>query len=283
MGALPSSLTTAGAILAAMAILAAIETAVPLRASGRSRRAHLAPNLALTLVAFATNALLHGALGLALIWQRSRGGGLLPQLPLSAPLAAALALLALDLSFYLGHVAMHKIPLLWRFHRVHHSDPVVDVTTTIRQHPGESVIRFALLATFALALGVDPRVFAVYRAASALGGLLEHANVRVPSWLDDLLSLVVTWPGMHKVHHARDARYTDTNYGNLVSWWDRLFSTFTPTRRGATVSFGLDGLDDPFTQTTMGLLGLPFRGEGEASRDPRRRYDSPRRTHRASS
>jgi sterol desaturase/sphingolipid hydroxylase (fatty acid hydroxylase superfamily) len=65
---------------------------------------------------------------------------------------------------------------------------------------------------------------------------------------------------MHKVHHSRDPRYTDTNYGNLVSWWDRLFSTFTPARLGTNVAYGLDDLDDPATQTTAGLLALPFRG-----------------------
>jgi sterol desaturase/sphingolipid hydroxylase (fatty acid hydroxylase superfamily) len=125
------------------------------------------------------------------------------------------------------------------------------------------VIRYAFLAAFALPLGAGPGPFAVYRVASALSGLLEHANVRLPSRLDDLLSLVVTWPNTHKIHHSRDARLTDTNYGNLVSWWDRLFGTFTPARDGAAVVYGLAGLDDPATQTTAGLLRLPFRAAAE--------------------
>jgi sterol desaturase/sphingolipid hydroxylase (fatty acid hydroxylase superfamily) len=103
----------------------------------------------------------------------------------------------------------------------------------------------------------------VYRLASALSGLLEHANLRVPSRLDAALSLVFTWPGMHKLHHARDARYTDTNYGNLVSWWDRLFATFTPVRHASEVVYGLDGLDDPATQSTGGLLALPWARPAE--------------------
>jgi sterol desaturase/sphingolipid hydroxylase (fatty acid hydroxylase superfamily) len=135
----------------------------------------------------------------------------------------------------------------------------VDVTTTIRQHPGESLIRYAFMAAFAVVLGPGPAAFALYRAASALNGLLEHANLRAPLWLDSLLSLVTTWPHMHKVHHSRRREETDTNYANLFSLWDRLFGTFTPPCRGTRIAYGLDGLDDPATQTTAGLLALPFR------------------------
>jgi sterol desaturase/sphingolipid hydroxylase (fatty acid hydroxylase superfamily) len=258
MEELRSSLASAGAILAAMALVAAVEAAIPLHARGRSGRAHLGPNLALTFVTFATSALLDAALVAALIRLEDRGFGLLR---LAAPGAVAevvLVVLALDLSFYLAHVSMHRIPAFWRFHRVHHCDPTVDVTTALRQHPGEGAIRQAFLAAFACALGASPGAFAVYRVALALCALLEHANLRLPTRLDAALSLVFTWPSLHKVHHSRDPRLTDTNYGNVVSWWDRLFATFTPARRGAEVAYGLDGFDDPALQTTAGLLALPF-------------------------
>ena len=147
-------------------------------------------------------------------------------------MTAITVVLVLDLSFYVAHVAMHKVPSFWRFHSVHHADPAVDVTTTIRQHPGEGVIRYAFMAAFAIPLGASPGAFAVYRVWSALNGLLEHANICVPPWLDSVLSLVTTWPNMHKVHHSREVQDTDTNYGNIVSLWDRLFFTFTPARHG---------------------------------------------------
>ena len=196
---------------------------------------------------------------MALLWLEAEGVGVLPALALPPLITAVLAVLVLDFSFYVAHVAMHKFSAFWRFHSVHHSDPAVDVSTTIRQHPGETVIRYTFMAVFAIALGAGPGAFAVYRLWSALSGLLEHANIRLPLWLDRLLSLVFTWPNMHKVHRSRDARYTDTNYGNLVSLWDRLFLTFTPSRRGTHIVYGLDGFDDPVTQTTAGLLALPFR------------------------
>jgi sterol desaturase/sphingolipid hydroxylase (fatty acid hydroxylase superfamily) len=133
------------------------------------------------------------------------------------------------------------------------------VTTTIRQHPLEGVIRYAYMAAFAAALGVSLEAFTVYRSWSALNGLLEHANIRVPGWLDRALSLVTTWPNMHKVHHSREPHETDTNYGNIFCWFDRLFSTYTPSWRGTEVDCGLDRSDTMALQTTSALLAMPFR------------------------
>jgi sterol desaturase/sphingolipid hydroxylase (fatty acid hydroxylase superfamily) len=254
-----SSITTIGIILAAMAVIAWLETVVPLHARGRWNHVHLRPNLALTFITFATNVFLNAALLLTLAWLQPKGLGFLHTFPLPPLVAVVIVVVALDFSFYVAHVAMHRSPALWRFHGVHHSDPTVDVTTTIRQHPGEGVIRYAFMAAAAMALGAGPGAFAIYRMWSALHGLLEHANVRVPRRLDTLLSLVVSTPNMHKVHHSRIARETNTNYGNVLSLFDRLFSTFTPSERGLSIVYGLHDFDDPATQTTVGLLAMPFR------------------------
>jgi sterol desaturase/sphingolipid hydroxylase (fatty acid hydroxylase superfamily) len=245
-----------------MAIVALLETAVPLHARERWNRAHLGPNVALTFITFATNLFLNAALLLPLMWSRSRGFGLLHLFALPPAMAVIIVVVALDFSYYVAHVAMHRSPILWRFHRVHHCDPAVDATTTIRQHPGEGVIRYAFLAAVAMALGASPGAFGVWRTWSALHGLLEHANVRVPRRLDTLLSLIVATPNMHKVHHSRTLTETNTNYGNVFSVFDRLLFTFTPSRRGVSIVYGLDGLDDAATQTTAGLVALPFRDPG---------------------
>jgi sterol desaturase/sphingolipid hydroxylase (fatty acid hydroxylase superfamily) len=249
---------TIGAILIVMAVVAGIETIIPLHFGARASRAHVGTNLALTFLTFATNVFLNAGVVATLALLRTFGFGVLNQFPLPPFSALVVTVLVLDFSFYVCHVSMHKIPAFWRYHLVHHCDAVVDVTTTIRQHPGESVIRYAFMAVFAFALGAGPVPFAVYRAWSAVNGLLEHANVRLPLWLDRLLSLVTTWPHMHKVHHSRRPEETDTNYGNIFSFWDRIFSTFTPSARGTDVHYGIDGFDQP-TQTTMGLLRLPHR------------------------
>ncbi|HSJ97471.1 MAG TPA: sterol desaturase family protein [Myxococcota bacterium] len=257
--ALLPGLASAGAIGAAMALVALAETVVPLHARGHWGRAHLGPNLALTALALGTNLLLNAALLVALAWLDARGLGLLRAFALPPLACAALAVVALDLATWATHVAMHRSALLWRFHRVHHADPLVDVTTTIRQHPGESAIRYAFLAVAACGLGASPAAFAVYRTWSALQGLLEHANLRVPARLDTALSFLITTPNLHKVHHSRVTAQTDTNYGNLFALFDRAFGSFTPSAHGVAIEYGLDGLDDAGTQTAVGLLALPFR------------------------
>jgi len=253
-----SAFSTIGYILALMGILALAESLVPLHARGRWNRAHLAPNLALTFLTFGTNLFLNAGVLAAVIWLESRDLGLLRWLCVPPLPAALIAVAALDFSFYLAHVSWHRLPSLWRFHAVHHSDPAVDVTTTVRQHPVEGLLRYAAMAAMAIAIGPSPAAFAAYRAASAISALLEHSNLRVPLWLDGLLSWVTTWPYMHKVHHSRVPEETNTNYGNLFSFWDRLFGTFTPSRQGTSISYGLDGFDQPALQTTIALLALPY-------------------------
>jgi sterol desaturase/sphingolipid hydroxylase (fatty acid hydroxylase superfamily) len=250
---------TIALILAAMTLVALIETVIPLHLGERSSRAHVPVNIALTFITFGTNVFLNVGLVSLLMVLEGLGAGLLNAFPQPALVELVVVLLGLDLAFYVAHVAMHKVPALWKYHVVHHSDSVVDVTTTIRQHPGESVIRYTVMAVFALALGAGPGAFAAYRLWSVLNGLLEHANIRLPLWLDNLIALVATSPNMHKVHHSRRPEETDTNYGNVFSFWDRAFRTFTPTSRGTDIPYGLDGFDDRPTQTVGGLLWLPFR------------------------
>ena len=254
-----AAFATIAYLLAGMATLAALEAFAPLHARGRWNRAHLAPNLALTFVTFATNLVWNAAVFGLVLWLETNDLGLLRWLAIPPLPAAILAVAALDFAFYAAHVSWHKIPALWRFHAVHHSDPALDVTTTIRQHPVEGVLRYAAIAAMALAIGPSPVAFAIYRGSSAINALLEHANLAAPRWLDRALSLVTTWPMLHKVHHSRLPEQTDTNYGNLFSFWDRLFGTYTPSERGRRIHYGLDGHDRPELQTTAALLAQPFR------------------------
>jgi sterol desaturase/sphingolipid hydroxylase (fatty acid hydroxylase superfamily) len=254
-----SSLATVGMILTTMAIVALIETVVPLHVRGPAYKAHLRPNLALTLITFATNAVFNLALVAALLALQSAHFGLLSLFPLPPWATVAATALVLDFAYYLAHRAMHSSSVLWPFHTIHHSDLAVDVTTTIRQHPGDGVIRYAFMGAFAIALGAPPGPFAVYRIWSAVHGLLEHANIRMPLRLDALLSLIVATPNTHKVHHSRTVAETNSNYANIFALFDRVFRTFTPSERGTSIVYGLDGLDAAASQSTAGLLVHPFR------------------------
>lgn len=255
-----ASLSTAGLLIAGLVVLSLVEAVIPLRARGASSRSHLLPNLALTFITFATNLLFNIPLLLGLVWLQRHGLGLFNAVDgVPGPLAVGATVVTLDFAWYVTHVSLHHAPRLWRFHVVHHSDSMVDVTTTIRQHPGEGLIRYAFLAAFAFAIGAPPAGFALYRVWSALHGLFEHANIRLPLWLDSALTLMFSSPNMHKIHHSRDAAFTDRNYGNIFSVWDRLFGTFIAARLGRDIAYGLDGFDAAERQTTAGLLALPFR------------------------
>lgn len=245
-------------LAAALVVLALIEALLPLRDRSRWSRAHLGPNLALTAITVVLSLLLNVPLLLALAWFQQQGLGLFNwlSLPLWADLLAAVVVL--DLAWYATHRSLHAVPALWRIHAVHHSDPMVDVTTAIRQHPLEGLVRYGFLFVFGLAFGVSPAGFALYRLWSAVHGQFDHANLRLPAWLDEAICWVSASPDMHKVHHARDQRLNDTNFSSILSIWDRLFGTFTPPAVGRQVTYGLDGHDGADHQSLGGLLALPF-------------------------
>ena len=161
---------------------------------------------------------------------------------------------------YLVHRLLHRFPLLWRVHLVHHIDASVDATTAFRQHPIEGVLRFSFIAATAWPFGAPPAAIAFYR-------LLRCAQLRAGAratcesrpWLDRALVWFWVTPDMHKVHHSRDRVETDSNYANLFSFFDRVFRTFTPSSRSPFVQYGISGYDAPEHQSIGAVLGLPFR------------------------
>jgi len=246
--------------LIVMAIVLCIEAVMPLCKRSAWNWRHLFPNLFVTLITFGMGAVLNiGVLAGLIALQQAKLGLFNMISPVSPWIETPAALLVLDLAWYLTHVSMHKSRTLWRFHAMHHSDPAVDVTTTYRQHPVEGLVRYSFLTAFAFAAGVSPVAFAIYRIWSVFAGQAEHANVRLPQSLDTAISYVTMSPVMHKVHHSRDPRFTDTNYSQIFSMWDRLFGTCTPARFGGNVTYGLDGFDGKEFQSALGLLRMPFR------------------------
>ena len=177
-------------------------------------------------------------------------------LPPAAQLLLGIA--GLDLFAYFAHVTLHKLPWMWRFHRVHHSDALVDVTTAFRQHPGETLWRVGWHLLGIVILGTPAWVLVIYLTLSAFNAQLEHANIRLPTALDRWLRLVFVTPNMHKVHHSRQLPETDMNYSNLLSVWDRLGRTYSRGPRFNDLHYGLDGFDNPTIQSFTGLMKLPF-------------------------
>jgi len=184
--------------------------------------------------------------------------GLFLLLGLPSWLQVVCGVLVLDLFAYLAHVLLHKSWPGWQFHRVHHSENAVDVTTAFRQHPGETVWRILWQLAAIGMFGIPLWIVVVYLILSGLNAELEHANIRLNRRVDRVLRLLVVTPTMHKVHHSRDQRETDSNHSNIFSLWDRCFGTYTSSIDFARLSYGLDGFDVKERQTLIGLLKMPF-------------------------
>jgi len=246
-------------LLAAMAMLTIVETLVPFSRKREWRRRHRVPNLQLAAVTLGLNFVFNAGAVLITGWLAARGFGLLAGAAVPPLAMTAIGFVVLDAATYACHRSMHWLPPLWRAHRVHHADPIVDVTTALRQHPIEGLWRFWFVMAPAWALGVPVEGVALYRVVSALVGLTEHMDVKVWEPLDTALAWLFCTPNMHKVHHSRLAIETDTNYGNIFSLFDRAFGTFTPPSPARDVDYGLAGYDDADTQQFVALLRLPFR------------------------
>ena len=246
-------------LLAAMAMLSIVETLVPFSRKREWRRRHRVPNLQLAAVTLGLNFVFNAGAVLITGWLAARGFGLLAGAAVPPLAMTAIGFVVLDAATYACHRSMHWLPPLWRAHRVHHADPIVDVTTALRQHPIEGLGRFGFVMAPAGALGVPVEGVALYRVVSALVGLTEHMDVKVWEPLDTALAWLFCTPNMHKVHHSRLAIETDTNYGNIFSLFDRAFGTFTPPSPARDVDYGLAGYDDADTQQFVALLRLPFR------------------------
>lgn len=171
-----------------------------------------------------------------------------------------LGLLLLDLiGAYLPHFVQHKIKVLWRFHLIHHTDTWVDTTSANRHHPGESVIRFLFTILGVLVIGTPMWLVFMYQSFSVVFSQFNHANISLPKRIDALLSYIIVSPDMHKIHHHYKLPYTDSNYGNIFSIWDRLFGTFTYMNKNEIV-YGIDThMKMEENNKIKNLLEIPFQ------------------------
>jgi sterol desaturase/sphingolipid hydroxylase (fatty acid hydroxylase superfamily) len=181
----------------------------------------------------------------------------LPTLPLW--MDVLLGVLLLDLiGAYLPHFVEHKIKPLWMIHLVHHSDPQVDTTTANRHHPLESLVRFIFTLIGVGFLGTSIGIIMLYQALSVVSTQFNHANIKIPKRLDRWISYLVVSPDMHKIHHHYRLPYTDTNFGNIFSVWDRLFGTFSYMDRSKVI-YGVDVFPNEKKNTQIvSLLRQPF-------------------------
>ena len=251
-----------GCFAGVFVLLAAAEWIVPRRRAVAHTGWRWTNNLALVLLNTILVRLIVplGAVAVAVLAEE-REWGLFPHLNLSASLGVLLGILALDLAIYLQHVLFHAVPLLWRLHRVHHTDTDFDVTTGTRFHPVEILLSVAIKCAAVAAIGAPAVAVLAFEVLLNATAMFNHANARLPAGLDTLLRWLLVTPDMHRVHHSIEYNETNSNFGFNLPWWDRLFGTYRaqPAAGHVAMTIGVDAFRDAREMRMDRLLLQPLR------------------------
>ena len=238
-----------------------IENAFPLFKFKYNKFNHAGINIFFTLTTVIVNFAMAFILLFAADLAIQQNFGILQWLPtMNIWLYTIVGLLLLDLiGAYLVHLIEHKVKFLWRFHLIHHTDTWIDTTSANRHHPGESVIRFAFTVLGVIIVGSPMWMVFLYQSLSVVFSQFNHANIPLPKKLDKVLSYIIISPDMHKIHHHYKLPYTDSNYGNIFSVWDRIFGTYSYLDRDKII-YGVDTHMNPNEHNDLGnLLKIPFQ------------------------
>ncbi len=253
-----------GVFLGLFALFAGLEAVVPRRPRALSRTRRWPTNLAMTVLntlALRGLAVLLPLLAIgAALDAGAQGWGLFNRLDWPGWVELVLAVLILDLAIWAQHLVTHRVPLFWRFHRVHHADRDMDVTTGFRFHPVEILASMGLKVGLVYALGPSALAVLVFEIVLSGTALFNHSNLALPGWLDRVVRLVLVTPDMHRVHHSIHREEHDSNYGFALSVWDRLFRTYVPEPKAGhkAMTVGLEWQDERPARLGWALW-LPFR------------------------
>lgn len=244
-------------------LMAGWELFDPLRRQKYSRLLRWSNNLALVVLNSFLLRLLFPAAAVGMAhYAQTQSWGVFNHIELPLLLEVLVAVILLDLLIYGQHVMFHKVPILWRLHRVHHADPDYDLTTGIRFHPIEIIL--SMLVKFAAVIVLGPAAVAVLIFEVLLNGsaMFNHANIQLPAAVDRIIRAVFVTPDMHRVHHSWIRSETDSNYGFALSWWDKIFSTYNmePQKGHLGMDIGLQDLQEVKDISWLtGILKLPFK------------------------
>lgn len=253
-----------GVFVGLFALFATLEALAPRRARSQPRSARWFTNL--SIVVLDTLALRALAIALPLLAVGAAvdagrmGWGLFNTLDWPLWLEVVLAILILDLAIWAQHLVTHKVPILWRFHRVHHADRDFDVTTALRFHPVEILASMMLKIGLVYLLGPAALAVLLFEIILNSTAMFNHSNLRLPLWLDRAVRLVLVTPDMHRVHHSIHRHEHDSNYGFALSVWDRIFRTYRPKPEAGhdLMTVGLEWQDERPSRLGWALM-LPFR------------------------
>ena len=260
-----------GAALGVFAAMALWEVLAPRRAMSIGRARRWPGNLGILVLDALTVRLLIpvAAVGTAVIAARN-GWGLLNITPWPAWLEILLGFFILDLAIYAQHWAFHKVPVLWRLHRMHHADLDIDVSTGLRFHPIEIVLSMLIKMAVVVLVGIPAVAVVAFEVVLNATSMFNHSNAAMPAWLDRIVRLVVVTPDMHRVHHSVRRHETDSNFGFNLPWWDRVFGTYRgePEAGHDRMTIGLPIFRDPAELRLDRLITQPFRDDVAAATQP---------------
>ncbi len=243
-------------------LMAVLESLRPRRKKLFSRKERWFHNLGILLLGGALARLVLPWVPVAVaLYAQTNAIGLFNQFALPSMVVLVIGVLALDFLIYVQHVALHKIPILWRLHRLHHADLDYDVTTGIRFHPIEIILSLLYKMGLIILLGVDPVAVVIFEVILNGMAMFNHANFKLPLALDKVLRLVVVTPDMHRVHHSSIQTETDSNYGFNISLWDRMCGTYCaqPELGHEGMEIGLSYFRDKSQLKIQNMLTQPFR------------------------
>ncbi|MCP4279216.1 MAG: sterol desaturase family protein [Alteromonas sp.] len=275
--------------LGVFVLMAVLEALLPAREAVLSRKTRWLGNLSMVVMgALVSRILLPASLVGVSLWAQQKGIGvfnvLLDAVPADAsssnqllnsgePLnnsstylvhiaIVTLSVLLLDMLIYWQHRLFHTVPMLWRFHKMHHADSHVDTTTGLRFHPVEIAMSLGIKAAAVVMLGVPAIAIVIFEVALNGFALFNHANIRLPQKWDDRIGLVLITQRLHRIHHSQAKNESNSNYGFSVSWWDRLFNSFTPRAAFSDETLPIGQKDVPATKKNASIIALlqqPFK------------------------
>ncbi len=254
-----STVATAGILATLYLAFFLIERLVPLRRARAPLWGRLLVNLGVSIAAFATAfALVSPASDRTLEWTNASGFGLMQWLELPTMAESTLTFLLLDLTFYYWHVANHRFSPLWRIHNVHHVDPDLDVSTAFRFHFAEVALSAGFRVLQIMLIGPTALAYAIYEVAFQAGTLFHHSNIRLPERLERRMNLAFVTPRMHGIHHSQAREETNSNFGVVFSWWDRLHRTLGLDIPQERIVIGIPGYSGDRDNRLTRLFAQPF-------------------------
>jgi sterol desaturase/sphingolipid hydroxylase (fatty acid hydroxylase superfamily) len=266
-----------GSFVAILLVMVSLEALLPRRRRRHTRLKRWFTNFGILASSYATISLVTLALThlfvpitavLTALYAAQQGIGLFNWLDWPVWIEWAIAFLALDFIIWGQHVVTHRVPILWRLHRVHHADHDFDASTAIRFHPLEILFSIFVKSFFVLLLGAPAVLVVIFEAFVNGSAIFNHANLKLPLWLDRILRPIIVTPDMHRVHHSVEVEETNSNYGFALSIWDRLFGTYVPQPKAGhdEMLIGLNEYQGDGPDQLFWSLKLPFAGANKPSK-----------------